>query len=307
MTEIPVQGADAFRSEMVPADGTGIRTAGSDSVAVTLLDDQEALARTVVLAGCTPMLSLWARSAERWFPSLRVQWRHANSMQALRSLARGEVHAAGIHLSDPATGEHNTPFVREILPGRATVLVNLGVWNEGFVVAPGNPKGVRDVTDLTRRGIALINREAGAGSRLLLDTLLEAAGVPATPEKRHTFHRDRRHINESRPYKRREQINLAVSVRFQPTGLQFGQVSTQVDTQALSLQRRTSVHCTRQKRLRDFYRILIPIGTPEKLVRLVTCAHASLSIVEYRVRCDPTRKTDRAGVLSIVAGGRRWG
>jgi putative molybdopterin biosynthesis protein len=179
MTEIPVQGADAFRSEMVPADGTGIRTAGTDNVAVTLLDDQEALARTVVLAGCTPMLSLWARSAERWFPGLRVQWRHANSMEALRSLSRGEVHAAGIHLCDPATGEYNAPFVREILPGRATVLVNLGVWNEGFVVAPGNPKEVRDVTDLTRKGMALINREAGAGSRLLLDTLLDAAGVPA--------------------------------------------------------------------------------------------------------------------------------
>jgi len=175
----PLHGASAFRSEMVPADGTGMRQNGKDTVAVTLLDDPEALARTVVLAGCTPMLSLWARSAERWFPGLRVHWRHANSMEALRSLSRGEVHAAGIHLCDPATGEYNAPFVRQVLPGRASVLVNLGVWNEGFVVPPGNPKGVRCVTDLTRNDVVLINREEGAGSRLLLDTLLAAEKVPA--------------------------------------------------------------------------------------------------------------------------------
>jgi putative molybdopterin biosynthesis protein len=174
-----LHGASAFRSEMVPADGVGTRQVGKETVAVTLLDDPEALARTVVLAGCTPMLSLWARSAERWFPGLRVHWSHANSTEALRSLARGEVHAAGIHLCDPATGEYNAPFVRQIVPERTVILVNLGVWSEGFVVAPGNPKGVRRVEDLTRKGVVLINREEGAGSRLLLDTLLDAEGVSA--------------------------------------------------------------------------------------------------------------------------------
>ncbi len=174
-----LHGASAFRSEMVPADGVGTRQVGKETVAVTLLDDPEALARTVVLAGCTPMLSLWARSAERWFPGLRVHWSHANSTEALRSLARGEVHAAGIHLCDPTTGEYNAPFVRQIVPGRTVILVNLGVWSEGFVVAPGNPKGVLCVADLTRKGVVLINREEGAGSRLLLDTLLNAEGVLA--------------------------------------------------------------------------------------------------------------------------------
>ena len=173
----PLQGASAFRSEMVPADGVGRRQADKETVSVTLLDDPESLARTVVLAGCTPMLSLWARSAERWFPGLRVHWRHANSMEALRSLALGEVHAAGIHLCDPVTGEHNAPFVRQVLDGRPAILVNLGVWSEGFVVASGNPKGVLHIADLARTDVTLINREEGAGSRLLLDTLLAADGV----------------------------------------------------------------------------------------------------------------------------------
>jgi putative molybdopterin biosynthesis protein len=173
----PLQGEAAFRSEMIPADGVGTWQSGRDTVSVTLLDDPEALARTVVVAGCTPALSLWARSAERWFPGLRVHWMHANSMEALHSLSRGEVHAAGIHLCDPATGEYNAPFVRQVLPGRAAVLVNLGVWKEGFVVQPGNPKRLHCTADLTQKGVVLVNREEGAGSRLLLDTLLQAEGV----------------------------------------------------------------------------------------------------------------------------------
>ena len=98
-------------------------------------------------------------------------------MAALRSLARGEVHAAGVHLYDPVTEEHNAPFVRQMLPGRAAVLVNLGLWEEGFVVQPDNPKRIVRVMDLIQEGVRLVNREEGAGARLLLDTLLDTEGV----------------------------------------------------------------------------------------------------------------------------------
>jgi putative molybdopterin biosynthesis protein len=63
------------------------------------------------------------------------------------------------------------------LPGREVVLVNLGVWEEGLVVQAGNPRQLFGVGDLTRKGIVLVNREEGAGSRLLLDTLLDSEGV----------------------------------------------------------------------------------------------------------------------------------
>lgn len=173
----PLQGEAAFRSEMVPADGIGEAGSGYDTMTVRLLDDADTLARTVIIAGCTPALSLWARSAERWFPGLRVHWQHANSTAALQSLARGEVHAAGLHLCDPVTGENNVPFVQKALPGQAVVLVNLGVWEEGLLVAPGNPKRLFGASDLAQQRVMLANREEGAGSRLLLDTLLLASGV----------------------------------------------------------------------------------------------------------------------------------
>lgn len=174
----PLVGDDAFRSEMIPADGIGARAPGAAGMRVQLLDDPAALTNTVVLAGCTPALSLWAQAAERWHPGLRVHWTFANSMAALGALARGEVHAAGMHLYDPDTGEFNAPFVRRAMPGRAAVLINLGVWAEGLLVRPGNPRGLQGAADLARAGVTVVNREPGAGSRLLLEQQLQAARVP---------------------------------------------------------------------------------------------------------------------------------
>jgi molybdate-binding protein/DNA-binding XRE family transcriptional regulator len=173
----PLVGEDAFRTEMVPCDGLGQRASGTDTLEVELFDEPARLRRTVALAGCTPVLSLWARAAERWYPGLRVHWTFANSTEALRSLGAREVHAAGVHLFDPATGEDNTPFVRRFAAGRDVVLINLGVWEEGLLVQPGNPKRLRCGADLAQPRVTMVNREEGAGSRLLLEETLRAERV----------------------------------------------------------------------------------------------------------------------------------
>ena len=173
----PLRGAAAFRSEMIPADGVGTANAENSKISARLLDAPETLNRTAVLAGCAPALSLWARSAEQWQPGLRVHWLHRNSTAALANLANGTVHGAGLHLHDAATGEANAPFARAALAGRRAVLVNLGVWDEGLVVVSGNPKRLQSAADLAQTGVTIINRELGAGSRLLLDDMLGAAGI----------------------------------------------------------------------------------------------------------------------------------
>jgi molybdate-binding protein/DNA-binding XRE family transcriptional regulator len=174
----PLHGPNAFRTEMIPCDGLAHRARGGKELRVDPLEDAERLKRTVALAGCTPVLSLWARAAERWHPGLRVYWSFANSTEALAALRRGEVHAAGIHLADLAGGEDNAPFVRRLLPRKQVVLVNLGVWEEGLLVVPGNPKRLSGAADLAQPGVTFINREEGAGARFLLDELLKLAGVP---------------------------------------------------------------------------------------------------------------------------------
>ena len=91
----PLSGEQAFRPELIPADAEGKLEKGHTRMPVRLLDDVDTLSHTLVVAGCTPTLALWARSAERWHPGLRVHWLTVNSTAALKSLARGEIHAAG--------------------------------------------------------------------------------------------------------------------------------------------------------------------------------------------------------------------
>ncbi|WP_392481421.1 substrate-binding domain-containing protein [Nostoc sp. C110] len=175
----PLIGKDAFRQDMIPADGEGTSQTGTNKVRVRLLDDNlDTLHNTVVIAGCAPVISLWARATERWHPQLRVQYNFANSMAALHSLCRGEAHIAGMHLYDPETGEYNTPFVRDVLAGREAVLITLGVWEEGLLLKPGNPMGIRTVTDLVAGGATIVNREIGSGSRMLLEQTLQKEKIP---------------------------------------------------------------------------------------------------------------------------------
>jgi molybdate-binding protein/DNA-binding XRE family transcriptional regulator len=196
----PLIGKDAFRQEMILADGEGVTVVRqselgglskeklpnfqdksqlvTDKVRVRLLEDIDKLVNTVVIAGCSPVLSLWARATERWHPQLRVQFHFANSIAALQSLCRGEVHIAGMHLYDPATGEHNIPFVREVLAGKAAVLITLGVWEEGLLIQSGNPRGIRTITDLLEAGVTIVNREVGSGSRMLLEQKLQQEQIP---------------------------------------------------------------------------------------------------------------------------------
>ena len=174
----PLIGKDAFRIEMIPADGKAQSQTTTNKVRVQLLDDMEKLHNTVVIAGCTPVISFLARATERWHPKLRVHYHFANSMAALRSLYRGEVHIAGMHLYDPQTGEHNIPFAREALGDKSAVLITLGIWEEGLLVAPGNPMEIKTLADLVELGGTIINREPGSGSRMLLERKLKEEMIP---------------------------------------------------------------------------------------------------------------------------------
>jgi len=105
------------------------------------------------------------------------------SMAALRALQQGEVHVAGLHLFDPTTGESNLPFLRRALKGSNYKVVTFATWEEGFLVRAGNPKSIHAAADLADPLVILVNREEGAGARLLLDQRLRAAGIDSDQVK----------------------------------------------------------------------------------------------------------------------------
>ncbi len=159
------------------ADGILTRSAKSSDAVVRLADATESLRKRVSIAGCDPAIGLLARMAERR-AGVEIVTVPASSRRALEWLKRGFVHIAGSHLEDPRTGELNLPFFRRLLPREDLAVVTFARWEEGFVVARGNPFGIRQVGDLVQPRVRLINREIGSGSRALLDSLLKKAGVP---------------------------------------------------------------------------------------------------------------------------------
>jgi molybdopterin molybdotransferase/putative molybdopterin biosynthesis protein len=180
----PLTGASAFTAAdglTIPVDRAArSRKVDKPSVTVDLWVDAELPDRTVVVLGCDPALALLGAHLARRYPAFRLFWVHSSSLTALRLLGCGEAHAAGTHLWDQETGEYNVPYVRRELSGRRLVIVTLSEWQQGLIVARGNPKGISGPAELQRRDITIVNREAGAGSRTWLDLWLQGAGVATT-------------------------------------------------------------------------------------------------------------------------------
>jgi putative molybdopterin biosynthesis protein len=107
-------------------------------------------------------------------PALRA---YIGSYDGLVSLYRNKVNVTASHMWDSDTDTYNVPYVRRLLPGIPAVIVHLSCRMQGLYVAKGNPKGIHDWEDFKRDDIAMINREQGAGSRVLLDENLKLLGL----------------------------------------------------------------------------------------------------------------------------------
>ena len=93
------------------------------------------------------------------------------------ALRKGICHAAGSHLLDTETGEYNISYIKKYLKGVKVSVFHLVKRDQGLILAKGNPKGIRGLEDLTREDIRFVNRQPGAGTRVLLDYRLEELGI----------------------------------------------------------------------------------------------------------------------------------
>ncbi|MDF0675268.1 MAG: substrate-binding domain-containing protein [Nitrospira sp.] len=179
----PVAGLGEQLSFAVPADGyvtdTPNRFSGT-TIRVKLSRDREAIQQEISVAGCDPAIFLAGEHLRRHKDQTTVVGWPMGSMAALQALQRGEVHVAGMHLFDPASGESNVPFLRRSLKGSGYEVVTFATWEEGFMVRRGNPLSIRTTADLAERSVVLVNREEGSGARLLLDQRLRASSVEPT-------------------------------------------------------------------------------------------------------------------------------
>lgn len=131
----------------------------------------------LIICGQDVLLDILTRHLEKALPYIRFLRNYAGSIDGLMALYRGTANVATTHLWDSDSDTYNVPYVRRLLPGHRTQIINLAYRMEGFYVAKGNPKEITGWRDLTKPGVWFVNRERGSGARVLLDEHLRVLGI----------------------------------------------------------------------------------------------------------------------------------
>jgi len=104
---------------------------------------------------------------------------YSGSLGGLMALADGSADIAGSHLWDAESGEYNLPFIRRVFPGKEMLVVTLAERRQGLIVRTGNPLKIQGFKDLIREDVKFINRQAGSGTRVWLDVMLNQEKISA--------------------------------------------------------------------------------------------------------------------------------
>ena len=182
---IPLAGGAGMLTTLVRADGIlkipselGGLSEG-ETATVELLSSREALAHRLLAIGSHDLTIdlLASMIKEKSEGRIAISSSNVGSLGGLNAVAKGIAHFAGTHLLDAKTGDYNRSYVRDVLTREPVTLLTLVHRWQGIMVAKRNPKAVKGISDLARSGVSFVNRQAGSGTRILLDYKLRKAGI----------------------------------------------------------------------------------------------------------------------------------
>lgn len=161
---------------LIPQNSEGVEA--GETVKVTLLKPMEQIENTLVSIGSHDLImdmisNHMQKADDRHFLSSA----HVGSIGGIMAIKRGGAHMAPIHLLDSKTGIYNIPYVKKYLPNEKMALIRGVKRIQGFMIPKGNPKNIKEFQDLTREDVVFINRQKGAGTRILVDYQLEKQGI----------------------------------------------------------------------------------------------------------------------------------
>jgi putative molybdopterin biosynthesis protein len=162
----------------IPTDIEGIRE--NEAVTARLIKSRTAIDDTIVAVGShdntVDILSDLIRAKSHQYS---LSSSHVGSMGGLVAIRKNLCHIAGTHLLDTTDGTYNISYIKKYLPDTPVRLVHLVRRDQGLIILPGNPKQILGIQDLTREDVVFINRQAGSGTRVLLDYHMEKNGIDA--------------------------------------------------------------------------------------------------------------------------------
>jgi putative molybdopterin biosynthesis protein len=177
------RGAGVITS-LVQADGLALIPSGvqgieaGEKIQVRLYRTKSEIEKTIFAIGShdltLDLMAQYLAEHERRLVSANV-----GSQGGLVALRRGEAHLTGSHLLDPQTGEYNISAIRQYVPKMPVKVFALARRQQGLIVRRGNPKGIRSLKDITRPSVQFVNRQRGAGTRVLLDYHLKSMTISA--------------------------------------------------------------------------------------------------------------------------------
>ena len=167
------RGAGVITS-LVQADGLALVPSGTqgieagEKIQVRLYRSKAEIEKTIFCIGSHDLtLDLLAQFLS--VHNRRLVSANVGSQGGLVALRRGEAHLAGSHLLNPQTGEYNISYIRQYMPNIPVKVFALVGREQGLMVKKGNPKRIKSLRDLSRHQVQFVNRQRGAGTRVLLD------------------------------------------------------------------------------------------------------------------------------------------
>lgn len=147
-------------------------------VKLELLKPRQVIENTILSTGSHDLsLDLLRDTLQHQSPAYYLASTHVGSLGGIMALQQSMTHIAGSHLLDTASGTYNVAFIKKYLANRDICAITLAHRQQGFIIPKGNPKQIASIADLTDDGITFINRQAGSGTRVLLDYELEKANI----------------------------------------------------------------------------------------------------------------------------------
>ena len=171
----------------IPRHSEGLKA--NDMAHAELLQSEFTIENTIMAVGSHDnSLDILADQISQQHPGIKLASSHVGSLGGLLALKRGSCHLAGTHLLDTDDGSYNVSYIHKYLSHMSVRCMHLIMREQGLIIPRNNPKNINSIADLKRKDIQLINRQAGSGTRVLLDYLLQKHDIK--PDEISGYHSD---------------------------------------------------------------------------------------------------------------------